>query len=81
MGISCSECGSKQAAFEFNKNSKTKLPSKAAGGDNAASGTNYSGCIVCDDFLNSLTEIIGGRTIVSYLLLFVCYNSIVTVGD
>ena len=66
MGINCSECGSKQAVFEFNKNSKTKLPSKAVVGDSSMSETNYSGCIVCDDFLNSLTEIIGGRTIVSY---------------
>ncbi len=73
MGISCSECGSRQATFEFNKSSKTKLPSKGAE-DGSTAETTYGGCIVCDDFLNSLTEIIGGRTIVSrFLVTFIYY--------
>ena len=66
----CPDCGSKQATFEFNKNSKLKLPAKAIATDSGGdSETTYSGCIVCDDFLNGLTEIVGGRTIVSKLVV------------
>ena len=39
--------------FEFNK---LKTPLKSG-------ETTYSGCIVCDDLLNSLTELIVGRSI------------------
>jgi DNA topoisomerase-3 len=49
----CNECGLKLTKFEFSK-LKTTLPNGE---------TIRQGCIMCDDFLNSLTEIILGRTI------------------
>lgn len=49
----CNECGVTTAIFEFNK---LKTPLKSG-------ETTYSGCIVCDDLLNSLTELIVGRSI------------------
>lgn len=49
----CEECDTKICKFEFNK-LKTPLPNNE---------TTYVGCIICDDMLNSLTEIISGRSI------------------
>lgn len=49
---SCQECGLRISIFEFNK-----LKSPLADGE-----TTYKGCIVCDDLLNSLTEIVMGKT-------------------
>lgn len=49
----CPECGVKLLSFEFNK-LKSPLPNGQ---------TSYQGCIVCDDFLNGLTEIVAGRTV------------------
>ncbi len=48
----CSECGVKLMNFEFNK-LKSPLPNGE---------TSYSGCIVCDDFLNGLSDIVAGRS-------------------
>lgn len=50
----CEECSTKLLHFEFNKLQKSPL---ANGEDNCTA------CIICDDTLNSLTEIISGRTI------------------
>ena len=50
----CEECNDVRiCTFEFNK---LKTPLK----DGA---TSIEGCIVCDDFLTSITEIVTGRTI------------------
>lgn len=51
----CQECGVRQLRFEFNK---LKPPPKLKGED-----INYAGCVVCDDFLNDLSDIICGRSI------------------
>jgi DNA topoisomerase-3 len=48
----CPECGVKIVNFEFNK-----LKSPLTNGD-----TSYSGCIVCDDFLNGISDIVAGRS-------------------
>ena len=48
----CEECGLRLALFEFN-NLKSPLPDGA---------TTRLGCIVCDDILNGLTEIVVGRS-------------------
>ena len=49
----CGECGSQSlAVFDFNK-TKTPLPDGA---------TTYTGCIVCSDVINSLSEVSLGRT-------------------
>jgi DNA topoisomerase-3 len=50
----CTECGYRTATFDFNK---LKLPSFLKG-----QATSYSGCLVCDDHLNSLTELVIGRS-------------------
>ncbi len=50
----CTECGCRTATFDFNK---LKLPSFLKG-----QATSYSGCLVCDDHLNSLTELVIGRS-------------------
>lgn len=49
----CSECEERLITVEFNK-LKSPLPDGQ---------TTYTGCIVCDDFLSNLTEIVAGRTI------------------
>lgn len=49
----CAECGSRIAIFEFNK-LRTPLPNGE---------TKVKGCIVCNDLLNGLTEMITGRSI------------------
>jgi hypothetical protein len=73
----CTQCGSsKLVVFEFNKNAKVSLPPKQKKDvlvlvpDVADTDLSYAGCIVCDDFLTALTEIIGGRTMVSILYLY-----------
>jgi hypothetical protein len=49
----CSDCGSQSlAVFEFNK---TKTPL-------ADGATSYTGCIVCSDVINALSEVSLGRT-------------------
>ena len=51
--IPCPECGVRTAVFEFNK-LKTPLPGGA---------TTHVGCVVCDEFLNSITEVVAGRAV------------------
>jgi DNA-directed RNA polymerase subunit M/transcription elongation factor TFIIS len=51
--IPCPECGIRTAAFEFNK-LRSPLPNGM---------TTYVGCVLCDEFLNSLTEVVAGRTV------------------
>lgn len=54
----CEECGTRIATFEFNKMHKSPaLLSGAAGEDG------LTGCIVCNDTLNGLTEIVTGRSV------------------
>ena len=50
--MKCELCGYITANFEFNKLKSPLLEGK----------TSYSGCIICDDFLNELTEIVIGRS-------------------
>ena len=47
------DCGLKLVDFEFNR-----LRSPLPGG-----ATNKKGCLVCDEFLSGLTEVLAGRTI------------------
>ena len=49
--IPCPECGVTTANFEFNK-LRSPLPNGA---------TTCVGCVVCDEFLNSITEVVAGR--------------------
>jgi hypothetical protein len=51
--IPCPECGVRTAAFEFNK-LRSPLPNGM---------TTHVGCVLCDEFLNSLTEVVAGRTV------------------
>lgn len=51
--IPCPECGIHTTIFEFNK-LKTPLPNGK---------TTHIGCIICDDFLNNLTEVKLGRSV------------------
>ena len=68
----CPHCGYRTATFEFNK---LKLPSflvkmnagSASSGAGAGAATNppatsYTGCLICDDCLNGMTELIAGRS-------------------
>jgi DNA topoisomerase III len=50
---SCADCGTRLIFFEFNKSQKSPLPSGA---------DSCTGCLVCDDALNGLTEIVAGRS-------------------
>jgi DNA topoisomerase III len=50
---SCADCGTRLIFFEFNKSQKSPLPSGAE---------SCTGCLVCDDALNGLTEIVAGRS-------------------
>jgi DNA topoisomerase III len=49
----CEECGTRLLHFEFNKSQKSPLPS----GEESCTG-----CLVCSDALNGLTEIVAGRS-------------------
>lgn len=51
--IPCPECGIRTAVFEFNK-LRTPLPDGA---------TTHVGCVLCDEFLNSITEVVAGRAV------------------
>jgi DNA topoisomerase III len=54
----CEECGTRIATFEFNKMHKSPaLPAGAVGEEG------LTGCIVCNDVLNGLTEIVTGRSV------------------
>lgn len=50
--LTCSQCDLRLLKFEFNL---LKTPLKDG-------STSYIGCLICDDFLNSLTEIVIGRS-------------------
>jgi DNA topoisomerase III len=50
---SCEECGTRLLHFEFNKSQKSPLPT----GEESCTG-----CLVCSDALNGLTEIVAGRS-------------------
>ena len=50
----CPTCDVRMLKFEFSTKAKEILPNNE---------TIYKGCIVCDDFLNSKTEILLGRSI------------------
>lgn len=49
----CEECGTRLMLFEFNKTQKSPLPN----GEDS-----FTGCLVCNDVLNGLTEIVAGRS-------------------
>ena len=51
--VPCPECGIRTAIFEFNK-LRSPLPNGA---------TTHVGCVLCDEFLNSLTEVTTGRSV------------------
>ena len=51
--IPCPECGVSTVIFEFSK-LKTPLPNGQ---------TTHVGCVVCDEFLNSITEVVVGRAV------------------
>jgi DNA topoisomerase III len=51
--IPCPECGVKTVVFEFSK-TKSPLPNGA---------TTLVGCVICDEFLNSITEVVVGRAV------------------
>lgn len=50
----CEECGTRLMLFEFNKTQRSPLPS----GEESCTG-----CLVCNDTLNALTEIVTGRSV------------------